>query len=62
MIADEPLAFGHVMCELYENELLWNTLSAKGMELVERNFSAARARDALTALFEELNVPPNSNL
>jgi GT2 family glycosyltransferase/glycosyltransferase involved in cell wall biosynthesis len=48
MIADEPQAFADAVTRVYTDRRLWCTLSAGGIRNVERYFSFAAARRALT--------------
>ena len=50
LIADEPQAFADAVVRLYDDEALWNRLSAGGLAVMEEHFSFAAARRALTDL------------
>lgn len=47
LVADEPEAFAQAVARLYEDEELWDRLSAAAVENVRRNFSFAHARAVL---------------
>jgi glycosyltransferase involved in cell wall biosynthesis len=44
LVADEPQAFADALLRLYDDEALWNRLSANGLENVRRHFSMDAAR------------------
>jgi glycosyltransferase involved in cell wall biosynthesis len=47
LVADEPQAFADAVVRLYDDEALWNRLSANGLENVRRHFSLDAARDTV---------------
>ncbi|WP_234569450.1 glycosyltransferase [Rhodohalobacter sp. 614A] len=54
LVADNPEDFCDAVAELYENEKLWNKLSYRGMEIVDRDFSFSAARKSLENSFNSL--------
>jgi len=55
LIADEPQAFADAVVRLYDDEALWNRLSARGLEVMEEHFSFAAARRALAEVVGPAN-------
>lgn len=55
-IADTPESFSNAIVETYQNEALWNQMSANGLEIVAKHFSFDAARQALIKLFDRLNL------
>ena len=51
LVAADPQAFVDAVARVYEDEALWNRLSAAGLANIERHFSAAVATAGLEALF-----------
>jgi GT2 family glycosyltransferase/glycosyltransferase involved in cell wall biosynthesis len=52
LVADDPEAFADAIVRVYDDAALWAQLSAGGRDNIERHFSRAVARDALTALLD----------
>lgn len=50
MIADSPREFADAVIEVYSHEPLWQTLSANGLALVEKQFSRAAAEPRIAAV------------
>lgn len=59
MVADDAVGFADALYELYQDENSWHTLARNGITLVQENFSRAVARNALEALFAELERTAN---
>ena len=53
LVADEPEAFARAVARVYEDRALWERLSAGGRANIERHFSRAVARDALSTLLAQ---------
>lgn len=47
LVADDPAGFAAAVVRLYQDEALWNRLSAAGLDNVRRHFSFEAARTAL---------------
>jgi glycosyltransferase involved in cell wall biosynthesis len=58
LVADDTAAFADAVVELYTDEDLWNRVSAAGYDNIDRYFSFAAARTALTGLFSRQESPP----
>ena len=56
LIAGTPESFGEAIIELYNNEALWDQMSANGLEIIDRHFSFTAARQALMNLFDRLGL------
>ena len=52
LVASEPRAFADAVVRLYQDETLWNRLSANGQKNVEKYFSLDTARRNLQSLLE----------
>jgi GT2 family glycosyltransferase len=50
LVADEPAAFAAAIARVHEDRAMWEQLSAAGRANIERHFSRAAARAALTEL------------
>ncbi len=50
LLADEAASFADAVIRLYADEQLWDRLSAKGIDVMERHFSFAAARRSLVQL------------
>ena len=53
LLADDPRAFAVAVVRLYRDEPLWNRLSVKGIEVMNRHFSFAAAKRALEQVVGE---------
>ncbi|MFC3659698.1 glycosyltransferase [Luteimonas notoginsengisoli] len=51
LVADDADAFADAVVRLHEDEALWTTLSANGLDNVARHFSLDAARDAVRQVF-----------
>jgi glycosyl transferase family 1 len=58
LIADDPRVFVTRVADVYEDERLWNRLSANGRRLVERDFSLEAGRRSVRELFALLGIAP----
>jgi glycosyltransferase involved in cell wall biosynthesis len=56
LIADTPESFGEAIIELYNNEALWDQMSANGLKIIDQHFSFAAARQALVNLLDCLGL------
>ncbi len=56
LIAAEPAAFASEVVRLYQDQALWERLSAASVHNVEAHFSVQAARTSLLALFEALKT------
>ena len=56
LVADEPEAFAMAVERLYRNEILWNTLSDKGLGFMKEHFSFDAGRQKLESLLRNLGV------
>ena len=54
LIAQSPQDFAEMVLRLYEDEILWNTLSGAGKSNVGETFSRTIARDVLSELLSKL--------
>jgi glycosyltransferase involved in cell wall biosynthesis len=54
LVSNEPEQFAEAVVRLYQDELLWNRISAGGLENVHRYFSVETARANLKDLFRTL--------
>lgn len=52
LIAEDAESFAREVVRLYQDEALWNRLSAESVQNVEDHFSLKAARDSLTELFD----------
>ena len=52
LVADQPRAFADQLIRVYRDQLLWERLSAGGVDVMEAHFSFAAARRALIELIE----------
>lgn len=55
-IADTPDSFSKAIVELYNNETLWNQMSANSLKIIDQHFSFAAAKQALIRLFNNLGL------
>ncbi|RZB38080.1 MAG: O-antigen biosynthesis protein [Desulfobacteraceae bacterium Eth-SRB2] len=51
LIADTPKSFANAVVRLYNDEILWNKLSANGLSNVEKYFSKDMAKETLENIF-----------
>jgi glycosyltransferase involved in cell wall biosynthesis len=56
LVADKPEEFAAAVIRLYQDEVLWNRLSDRGLETMKRRFSFAAGRNKLESLLQELGV------
>jgi GT2 family glycosyltransferase/glycosyltransferase involved in cell wall biosynthesis len=56
MVADTPKAFVEAVCQVYENQALWEKLSQGGQENVRRHFSFEVAEATLRGILQR--IPP----
>lgn len=54
MLGADPESFAAAIVEAYTNEALWNTLSAKGLEVFEEQYSMRRGLERLGTLIDEV--------
>jgi glycosyltransferase involved in cell wall biosynthesis len=54
LIAGTAAEFATAVVRLYQDESLWNRLSAAGLENIRRHFSVERARENLAQVLSEL--------
>jgi len=54
LVADSPEEFAAAVVRLYRDEVLWQRISAGGLENVRRYFSVDTARRGLKELLESL--------
>jgi glycosyltransferase involved in cell wall biosynthesis len=52
LVADEPQGFADAVLRLYRDQVLWERLSAAGLDVMENHFSFAAARRALSELVD----------
>ncbi len=52
-IADEPQAFAQAVCEVYQNETLWQTLAEQGQTYIESHYGESAVQKQLQALLAE---------
>ncbi len=57
LLADSAEEFAAAVVRLYQDEALWNRLSAAAMQNVEQYFSVHAARSSITALLDRLELP-----
>lgn len=51
LVADDAAAFAAALLRLYQDEVLWNRLSANGLTNVSRHFSIEAAAATVTRVF-----------
>lgn len=56
MLGADAASFAAAIVDAYEDEVLWDELSANGLKLFEREYSFARGIERLTALLESIGV------
>ena len=56
LVADKPEAFAMAVERLYRNEILWNTLSDRGLDFMKQHFSFDAGRQKLESLLRNLGV------
>ncbi len=61
LVADKPDEFAAAVIRLYQDELLWKTLSDRGLDHMERHFSFAAGRKRLEDLLRELGCAERMN-
>lgn len=55
MISDNSLGFAEAVVRVYEDDILWQNLSNKGMMHIQKNFSKEAARSSVRSLLEHQN-------
>ncbi len=55
LLADDAESFAREVVRLYQDEDLWNRVSAASIENVETHFSVKAARDSILSLFDSLS-------
>lgn len=58
LIADNPKSFANAVVRLYNDEVLWNKLSANGLSNVDKYFSKDIARETLENIFSLSHSSP----
>jgi GT2 family glycosyltransferase len=56
MIGDDAAAFAAAVVEAYQDEVLWDELSANGLRLFEQDYSFARGLERLRALLTDIGL------
>ncbi len=56
LVADKPEAFAMAVERLYRNEVLWNTLSDRGLDFMKQHFSFDAGRLKIESLLRNLGV------
>jgi GT2 family glycosyltransferase len=56
LVAESPEAFANAVVRLYEDENLWASISDKGLEFAEREFSFVAGQERLRGMLADLKV------
>ena len=57
LVADEANAFAELLCQLYNDEALWNKLSVASIDFAEQAWGAKAAWNALTSILRSIAMP-----